>query len=235
MSRRLRILLALLLALLLVVGGGAGALGWMIFHPSYDGPPLPESAVPFHTPASSALLQQAGSVDVDPLVRSWQRQETGSWCGVASSVTVLNARGASLTQSGFFTPEATAVRSWLATVTGGMPLRDLEGMVEAHGAEAEVTHASEASLEAFRAELQRNTHTAGDYLIVNYDRKVLGQSGGGHISPVGAVSADGSQVLILDTASYKYPFHWVATEALFDAMNTPDSETAQSRGWVVVR
>ncbi|MFP4134018.1 MAG: phytochelatin synthase family protein, partial [Halothece sp.] len=33
----------------------------------------------------------------------------------------------------------------------------------------------------------------------------------------------------------KYPFHWVPVSLLFQAMKTSDSETDQSRGWVVVR
>jgi glutathione gamma-glutamylcysteinyltransferase len=41
-------------------------------------------------------------------------------------------------------------------------------------------------------------------------------------------------VLLLDTASYKYEPHWVPVDRLFAAMNTVDSESGKSRGWVAV-
>jgi len=76
---------------------------------------------------------------------------------------------------------------------------------------------------------------SSNWLIVNYGRSELGEEGGGHISPISAYSSKKDMALILDTAGYKYPFHWVPVDSLFEAMETSDSETGKSRGWVVVR
>jgi hypothetical protein len=149
-------------------------------------------------------------------------------------VTVLNASGASLTQDGLFTAEATAVRSWWRVTFSGMPLADLAGLLAAHGRHAVPRFAEVESVDAFRAALAANLAAAGDWLVVNYDRRVLGEAGGGHISPVSAWDRERDMVLLLDTASYKYPPHWVPVDRLFAAMDTPDSESGRSRGWVEV-
>ncbi|MCA9491931.1 MAG: phytochelatin synthase family protein [Myxococcales bacterium] len=186
-------------------------------------------------PEGRALLASAATADLDGLRASFQSQEKSSWCGVASSVVVLDARADHLTQDTFFTPEATAVRSWWRVTLTGMPLDDLAGMLRAHGADVEVHHADDVDEAAFRAALRTNLATPGDWLVANYDRSALGESGGGHLSPLGAFAESEDMVLILDVSAYKYPPHWVPVTALFGAMSTVDSESGRARGWVSVR
>ena len=72
-------------------------------------------------------------------------------------------------------------------------------------------------------------------MIVNYLRKSIGQERGGHISPLAAYDADSDKFLILDVARYKYPPVWVKAAALFDAMNTTDSDNEnRTRGFVLI-
>ena len=42
------------------------------------------------------------------------------------------------------------------------------------------------------------------------------------------------QMLIMDTASYKYPPTWVPLPVLYQAMNTTDSDSGRLRGYVEV-
>lgn len=76
------------------------------------------------------------------------------------------------------------------------------------------------------------------FVAVSYSRKIVGQTGSGHFSPIGAYypSIDGKSdmVLILDVARFKYPPHWVSVDLLYQAMNTPDSLTGTKRGWVLL-
>lgn len=219
-----------------VTAGLAGAAYWKISNPRGNSRlELPDHSVALKSETGQNLLSEASSADHPALSQSFQVQQKGSWCGVASAVTVLNADGGNLTQGSFFTEEVTDVRPWWATTFAGMPLGDLAGMLEAHGADATVKHARASTEEAFRTSLKSNMNDSSNWLIVNYDRGVLGEKGGGHISPVSAYSAEKNMVLLLDTARYKYPFHWVPVSLLFEAMKTSDSETDQSRGWVVVR
>ena len=70
-------------------------------------------------------------------------------------------------------------------------------------------------------------------VIVNYDRASLGQTGGGHFSPLAALDATSSKVLLLDVARFKYPPHWVSLEDLVFAGETKDGEVM--RGFVSLR
>jgi hypothetical protein len=90
-------------------------------------------------------------------------------------------------------------------------------------------------LPAFREVVSSNLSRSGDYLIVNYDRAVLGQDGSGHISPLAAYDSETDMVLVMDTAAYRYPPTWVPLELLYAAMATTDSESDRMRGYVEVQ
>lgn len=87
--------------------------------------------------------------------------------------------------------------------------------------------------EAIRTELAENLATAGDYVIVNYFRPVLGQEGGGHISPLGAYDEASDSFLILDVNPNGHSWVWAPAAALIHAMRTPD--TTENRGYLLVR
>lgn len=213
-----------------------GALLFWQLQPASQPLELPALAIDATAPAGRALLRDGeGLADYPGLTTAFQVQEHGSWCGVASSVAVLNARGASLTQSGFFTPKATAVRAKWQVNTRGMTLGDLAGMLRAHGALVQVHYAKDTTEQQFRKAIASNLSQAGDWLIVNYDRRVMNEAGGGHMSPLAAWDEDTDRVLLLDTAAYKYPPHWVPVTTLFAAMQSVDADSGRSRGWVVVR
>jgi hypothetical protein len=57
-------------------------------------------------------------------------------------------------------------------------------------------------------------HAADEHLIVSYSRKEFLQTGDGHFSPIGGYSEADDLVLILDTARFKYPPHWVPLNML---------------------
>jgi glutathione gamma-glutamylcysteinyltransferase len=74
----------------------------------------------------------------------------------------------------------------------------------------------------------------GAFLVVAYSRKILGQTGSGHFSPVAAYSKETDQVLILDVARFKYPPYWVSVELLYEALRPEDVVTNKSRGWFMM-
>jgi len=208
---------------------------WWKLQPHPDPQPLPADLIALDSPEGQALLQEAeDSADYETLSRSFVSQKLISYCGVASSVTVLNALGQETDQGDFFTPEASLIRPRRQVMFGGMSLLDLGGLLAAHGVIAEVHFADTVSLDDFRAAVQRNLSDPDDYLLVNYQRGVLGQTPVGHISPLAAYDPDTDRVLVMDTASYKYPPTWVPLEKLFDAMNTTDGSSGRTRGYVEV-
>jgi Phytochelatin synthase len=224
------ILIAPLAALVLVV-----AAGWWLLVPRTDLRPLPADLIDAGSVEGRQLLAGAeAQADYSALTRSYQTQALTSYCGVATSVAVLTALGQPIRQRDFFTDAAAEVRPLWRVVLTGMPLDDLGGLLAAHGAKVVVHHADSIDLASFRATLATNLAREGDYLIVNYQRGTLGQDATGHISPLAAYNADSDRVLIMDTASHKYPPTWVRVESLFAAMSTVDSETGRTRGFVEV-
>ena len=198
--------------------------------------PLPEGLVAIDTDAGRALLESADyAADYPVLYETWEGQQLISYCGVASGVAVVNALGQSVNQFSFFNENTDPVRSRVDVTLGGMSLPNLAGLLEARGMEVSKLHGDELSLEEFRELVKTNLSREGDYLLVNYQREVLGQSRVGHISPVGAYNAAADQMLILDTADYKYPYTWVPLASLYDAMQEKDSASGRARGLVEVR
>jgi len=156
--------------------------------------------------------------------------------GVAASVAVLESLGIKTTQNSFFTTEASRVRTQDEVISSGMSLAELAGLLKTYGATVSINHADQFNIEQFRLRLrlEANLATKNDYIMVNYQRQVLGQGKVGHISPLSAFDRDTDSVLIMDTAAHKYPLTWVPVELLFNAMQTIDKASGLMRGFVEV-
>lgn len=208
---------------------------WWRLQPKEDPQPLPDGLVSLFDANGVARLGDADAMaDYDLLRSHYESQELRSYCGVASSVTVLSALGRDVDQGSFFTSEASEVRPRRKVMMGGMSLPDLAGLLRAHGATVELKHAAASTVEQFRETVVRNLSNEGDFLLVNYQREVLGQYRVGHISPVAAYDRETDTVLIMDTASYSYPPTWVPLASLFEAMATLDRSSGKSRGYAEV-
>lgn len=232
MKRFLKVLVALFLAVPLAF---VGYLTYRLTPKQLD-LPLPERLIAIDTDTGRALLESSDfAVDYSVLERNWEGQQLISYCGVASGVTIVKALGQPANQFSFFNENTKSVRSRLKVTFGGMSLPDLAGLLKARGLEVRRVHGNEVSLEEFRGLVKSNLSREGDYLLVNYQREVLGQGRVGHISPVGAYNAAGDQLLILDTADYKYPYTWVPLTSLYEAMLQKDSASERSRGFVEVQ
>jgi hypothetical protein len=101
-----------------------------------------------------------------------------------------------------------------------MSLAELHDLARGVGLKSELVYADTLSFETFRDRLKSNLQREGDFVVINYDRRVLHQSGAGHISPVGAYDPGRDAFLVLDEASFKYPFTWVPASLLYQAVHT---------------
>lgn len=226
LRRALRILLALAALALLVLGAGYA----YISHPTLEHNPLPGALIDGDSPEGQSLESSAIKADLPALRVALQPQEKRSWCGVASAATALSAlRGAPLRQSELL---RTSGAGWFKVSFAGMSLDTLATILVENGARAEAVHASDSTVEGFRAALDRDLADPADALLVNYDRRGLGQRGGGHISPIGAWDPASDRVLILDVSTLRYPPVWVGSTTLFAAMGGIDPGSGLSRGWV---
>ena len=115
----------------------------------------------------------------------------------------------------------------------GLQLRQLAQVLRSHGVEV-VTRVVDpgADASAIRQEIAANLAAGGDFVLVNYARRALGQEGGGHISPLGAYDASSDSFLIMDVNPNRAPWVWVAADDLIAAMRTFD--TVENRGYLLV-
>ena len=116
----------------------------------------------------------------------------------------------------------------------GLELRELAGILAAHGLAVELRVADDKLDDAtIRKELVKNLETADDYVLVNYFRPALEQQGGGHISPLGAYDQRSDSFLVLDVNPNGHTWIWVPASRLIAAMRTADVH--ENRGYVLVR
>jgi hypothetical protein len=115
----------------------------------------------------------------------------------------------------------------------GLELRELHGILLAHGLASELRVADEKlSDDEMRRQMVANLSAPDDYVVVNYFRPVVGQSGGGHISPLGAYDKRSDSFLVLDVNPNGHTWVWLPAPLLFKAMRTHD--TVENRGYLLV-
>lgn len=208
--------------------------------------PLPDHLVPLTSAAGQRLLRDSEALaDYVPLTSQFVTQVNQAFCGVASTVMVLNALGVAaplapewernyFTQENVFNEQTEAIISRDAIARQGLTLAELAGILETYPVSAQIHYGSDVSLDEFRQLIRANLETPDSYVLINYLRRAIGQESGGHISPVAAYDADTDQFLILDVSRYKYPPVWVQAETLWASINTVDSVSGKTRGFLLV-
>jgi hypothetical protein len=155
--------------------------------------------------------------DFKALTSGFTPQRYRSFCGPASISTVLRAFGKAQVDQVELLP---TISDKLDVFYSGMSLAELHYLAQTVGLKSEMVYADELSLETFRDQLKLNLQREGDFVLINYDRRVLRQPGAGHISPVGAYDLERDAFLVLDEASFKFPFTWVPAALLYQAAHT---------------
>ncbi len=210
--------------------------------------PLPETLVGASSDAGEALLIDADAREAYfPLVNSFVTQQNQAFCGVASTVMILNAMELpaplvpafdpyhTFTQDNVLTPETEKIIPLETIKKQGITVDQLAGLIGTYPVTVKLTHAADSTVDTFRTEARQALATSGHFVIINYLRKAIGQEKGGHISPLAAFDAETDRFLILDVARYKYPPVWVKTADLFGAMNTTDKDNNdKTRGYIVI-
>ena len=113
----------------------------------------------------------------------------------------------------------------------GMQLRQLHQMFLSHEVASILKVVGDSvPLEAMRKQMVTNLKSENDFIVVNYARKILGQNGPGHISPVAAYHAGSDSFLILDVTSYEHNWVWAPAKKLHAAMQSFD--TVENRGYL---
>ena len=210
--------------------------------------PLPGNLIDLRSGQGERLLHDSDAMEAFiPLSSNFITQKTQAYCGVASMVMVLNALQLpapavpecdpyhTFTQDNLLNEQTDRILPRDVLAKQGMTLDQLGGMLASQPVTVEVHHAADSTPGAFRTSARDHLSTEGQFVIINYLRKAIGQERGGHISPLAAYDAETDRFLILDVSRYKYPPVWVTTADLFAAMNTTDSDNEnRTRGYVLV-
>jgi glutathione gamma-glutamylcysteinyltransferase len=208
--------------------------------------PLPASLTPLDSANGRTLFQRAlreGTLEgYFKLAQQFHTQADPAFCGLGSLVCALNALGIDPGRRWkgswrWFSEELLDCCKSLEDVRrSGITLDDAACLARCNGAAVTVQRAGEANVEVFREHLlAAATASDGPVLIVNYSRSAVGQTGSGHFSPIAGYDAATDQSLVLDTARFKYPPHWLPVERLFAAMRERDVDTGDTRGWMLLR
>ena len=209
---------------------------------------LSNDEVYFATEASAALFQTA---DVKhhfwTICRYFVSENMLTYCGIASSVTVLNSLDVPspddpqiypykmFTQENFFTDAVLQLRRPVEVEKNGCTLDQLAGMLAVFDVEVNSLHADTINAELCRTMLVDALQAEDKRVIVDFDRGTLGQKGGGHFSPLAAYHAPEDRFLLMDVARYKLPPCWVPAELLYRAMLEVDAVSGQSRGFLILQ
>ncbi|MFL9929497.1 phytochelatin synthase family protein [Paraburkholderia sp. RL18-103-BIB-C] len=213
-----------------------------------EGPlPVPANLIPLTQPAGQKrLMSSAYRQAYWPLAQYFETQRNEAYCSVATSVMALNALGIRrpessqypdypfFSQQDFFRGIDAQVANAAQVSKEGMTLDQLSAALGAFPDEVTKFHAADLTPDRFR-DLIRDTVVRHDrFALLNFRRAEIGETGGGHWSPLAAYDAASDSALLLDVARYKYPAVWVPVAQLYAAALTVDSVSGLSRGLVIV-
>lgn len=207
--------------------------------------PLPADLVSLDSRAGRALfgeaLQGATMEGYFKLAQQFHTQADPAFCGLGSLVCALNALGIDPRRPWkgpwrWFSEDLLDCCKSLEDVRReGVTLDEAACLARCSDASVAVLRPPESSIELFRRHVhEAATSDDGPVVIANYSRRVVGQTGSGHFSPLGGYHAATDRVLVLDTARFKYPPHWMPVPLLYAAMQERDLDTGAARGWLVL-
>ena len=104
---------------------------WVLY-PQKNLLPLPDDLISIQSRQGNLFLESTNLLraDLELLLRSFQPQETTSFCGVASGVTVINALGSNFNQWTFFKNTDAESRTFREVLFEGMSLEHLSSLLK---------------------------------------------------------------------------------------------------------
>ncbi len=208
--------------------------------------PLPTSCIAFSSTEGRQLFREAlelgGMEGYFALAEQFHTQAEPAFCGLGTMVVVLNALAIDPGRiwrgiwRWYGEEMLDCCQALSAIQETGITLEEFVCISRCNGAKVTAYRYTERSLSEFRQDVKRITSTAhGIHMAAAYSRKVLGQTGDGHFSPIGGYHPQRDLVLLLDVARFKYPPHWVPLPLLWEAFEPPDPATNHSRGYVLLQ
>ena len=180
---------------------------------------VPTEAIHSSVTRSEALLNRGWELPVAQTFKPallWQSNP--STCGAASLANVFRSLSEPRTERQLL---ARTNRCWFGICVVGLRLDELAEVAKAHTTR-KITVLRDLSPEQFRS-LLRSANDPSRRLIVNFSRKPIFGSGGGHHSPFGGYLENEDLVFVLDV-NRKFQPWLVERSRLFAAVDTLDGE-----------
>ena len=182
--------------------------------------------------------------------QGWDVQENQAYCPLATVAAILNSLRGMVTlptdplynpypyatQNGLFntcTDKHVILRNTtfdgILAAPGGLTLDQTVALLNCHlpsdGWSVDARHVdpSVVPIDQMRKELVLSLMSPTSRVLVNFNRAVANQVGGGHFSPIGSYSHAKDAFLIMDVAKYKYPPVWMPTSVLYRSLSTVDA------------
>jgi len=212
--------------------------------------PAPKDLIPLNTTAGMQILLDPKTM-TSAFFASMQHlttQQSQSFCAIATSVTILNAISsgnapvdpiytpyAYWTQDAFFSDCTENIVTKTDISAKGTTLDQLQQMLKCYSQllfDVTPVYADRSSVDAFRREVISGFGKSAGHFAINFHRTELGESGGGHWSPLMAYNEEADLGLLVDVARYKYPPMWVKLDELYDSMLTIDDTSTLYRGYI---
>ncbi|KAK3793084.1 hypothetical protein RRG08_038589 [Elysia crispata] len=204
--------------------------------------PLPETCIDFSSSEGKQVFSEAlasGYMECYfKLSSQFRTQDELNYCGLTSLVMALNALDVDpgrLWKAPWRWYHETMLDCCIPLETAqkeGVNMAQLYCLAKSNGLHPHAVNGKDLTLDRLRQEVKHVTKREDVVFIANYGRSMLGQTGDGHFSPIAGYHENRDLVLILDTARYKYPPHWVSLEALLDGMKDIDLNTGKPRGYI---
>lgn len=221
--------------------------------------PLPDSLISLSSKNGKVIFSEAlangGMESYFSLAEQFVTQSEPSYCALSSLAMVLNALN--------FDPKKVWKGAWRwvseetlqceTQICGhslekvqkfGMNFDEFESLSRCHGIrirayknnEINLKNECNRDLNEFRSYVENvcGSDESESFIVANFSRQVLGQTGDGHFSPLGGYHKGKDLVLIMDVARFKYPPYWVPLKVLWESMAVHDSSTKSSRGYFIL-
>lgn len=210
--------------------------------------PLPKHLIAFDSAKGIALLQNSHNKTAFYKLMPYFTTEKGlAYCGVASSVMVLNALNIEppltpshapyriFNQANYFTGKVLKVITPAHVGFHGMTLDQVAAGLRTFGVNVKRYYAKDVALNTFRQSAMSAVNNPQRFIIINFCRKDIHEKGCGHFSTLAAFNKKADRFLLLDVARYKYPPVWIKAAALYHSMHTDTHlKKGQSRGYLIV-
>lgn len=210
---------------------------------------LPSRLVAFSSEAGKKIfrdaLKEGHMENFFTLSENLQIQSEPAYCGLGTLTMVLNSLQIDPGRNWkgiwrWFSEDMFDCCTSLATIQkNGITLDQFWCLAKCNGADACLIRTDRSSENEFRRLVRMSTSCNNSnhlfYIVVNFDRKVLEQTGDGHFSVIAGYNEKLDLVLLMETARFKYPSYWVPLSDLWRAMSSLDSTSGKTRGFLTMR